>query len=631
MRKVVVAVAMLFIVLLANAQDKSFHIFLCFGQSNMEGNARIEAQDKENVSERFRMMAPVDYPSTNRVKGNWYTAVPPLCRERTGLTPIDYFGRALVEALPQDHTVGVINVAIGGCKIEAFMPDKVAEYAKTAPEWMVPNLAIYGNDPYAYLVDLAKRAQKDGVISGILLHQGESNTGEEDWLIKVKSIYERLLKDLNLKAADVPLIAGEVVNSDRGGSCGSMNAIIDRLPEVIPTAHVVSSSGLEQNFDNIHFTAAGYRIFGRRYAAVMLPLMGYKAPSPALTSGTIVSPLISKSRFGCSVSFHLRAPKAKSVMLSSQFLSEPVAMTMNKEGIWSTPAQRVENPDIYPYNFIVDGISVADPLNAELFPNEGFKASLLTIPDENALYTINDVPHGKVSYCTYKSDVLGAYRPVLVYTPAGYETSGKSYPVFYLVSGTTDTEETWFKVGKANVILDNLIAKGQAEPMIVVMPYGNMGWTPTPTTIQATDMYKVFAREMNECIIPFVEKEFRTLSGRENRAIAGFSRGGGQSLFTAFSNPDKFAYVCSYSAYLTPEAMDKYFPNFSSAAVQVNAQWKLIWFGVGSADFLSKNVLDHQNYFDAKGIKYQKMGTEGGHTWMNARTYLSTTLPLLFK
>ncbi len=620
----------MFFVLLSDAQDKNFHIFLCIGQSNMEGNARIEQQDKENVSERFRMMAAVDDEAMGRKKGKWYTAVPPLCRPKTGLTPVDYFGRTMVEALPEGHTVGVINVSVAGCKIDAFMKERVAEYGATSQDWMKAILKEYGNDPYAWLVDLAKKAQKDGVISGILLHQGESNTGEEDWPDKVKSIYENLLKDLNLKAEDVPLIAGEVVNSDRGGSCGSMNPIIDRLPQVIPTAHVVSSSGCLQNFDNIHFNAAGYRLFGKRYAAVMLPLMGYKVPASVNLSGTFESPLISKSPFGCSVTFNVRAPRAKSVMLSSQFLEKPVAMTMNKEGIWST-TQSIKNPDIYPYNYIIDGVTVADPANMEVFPNEGFKASLLTVPDEKALYTVSDVPHGRVTYCTYKSGVLGSYRPVLVYTPAGYETSGKSYPVFYLVSGTTDTEETWFKVGKANVILDNLIAQGQAEPMIVVMPYGNMGWTPMPTTIQATDMYKVFVSEMNECIMPFIEKEYRTLAGRENRAIAGFSRGGGQSLFMAYSNMDKFAYVCAYSSYLTPEAMDKFFPCFATSAADVNAKMKLMWFGVGTEDGLSKDVLKHQEYFDAKGIQYKKMSTGGAHTWMNARTYLATTLPLLFK
>ncbi|HNR27682.1 MAG TPA: sialate O-acetylesterase [Bacteroidales bacterium] len=629
MKRLFLVLSLFFIVFLAKAQDKNFHIFLCLGQSNMEGAARIEAQDTVNVSERFLMMAAVDDPSRGHVKGQWYKAVPPLCREKTGLTPVDYFGRTLAEQLPEDHSIGVINVSIGGCKIEAFMKDQIAEYAKTAPEWMIPMLKAYDNDPYKWLVDLAKRAQKDGVISGILLHQGESNIGEEDWPLKVKSLYENLLKDLDLEAENVPLIAGEVVNADRGGRSASMNTIIDKLPETIPTAHVVSSSGCTQFFDQIHFDAAGYRDMGRRYAAVMLPLMGYEAPVSRMYHVPVESPII--HRFGGGVTFNIRAPHAKSVLLSSQFLKENVSLTMNREGIWSVTL-RVENPDIYPYNFIVDGVTVSDPSNTELFPNEGFKASLLTVPDEKALYHVNDVPHGRVTWCTYKSDVLGTYRPLLVYTPAGYETGDRSYPVFYLVSGTTDTEETWFKVGKVNTILDNLIAQGQANPMIVVMPYGNMMiGTPMPSSLQAAEMYGVFAKEMTECIMPYVEKEFRTLPGRDNNAIAGFSRGGGQSLFTAFSHMDQFAWVCSYSAYLTPEVMDLYFPFFTKSPDDINAQFKLMWFGVGEDDFLYRDVVKNREYFDTRGISYQSLTTKGGHTWMNARTYLSTTLQLLFK
>ena len=628
MKKLFLVLLFILSALLSDAQDKNFHIFLCFGQSNMEGAARIEAQDTLNISDRFQMMAAVDDPSRGRVKGQWYKAVPPLCREKTGLTPVDYFGRTLAEQLPEDHTIGVINVSIGGCKIEAFMKEQIAEYTKNAPEWMIPALESYENDPYRWLLDLARKAQKDGVISGILMHQGESNIGEEDWPLKVKSVYENLLKDLDLKAENVPLIAGEVVNADRGGRSATMNTIIDKLPETIPTAHVVSSSGCTQFFDQIHFDAAGYREMGRRYAAVMLPLMGYDAPSSRMYHVSLESPVI--HRFGGGVTFNIRAPRAHSVFLSSQFLTENVPLTMNREGIWSV-TQRVKDPDIYPYHFIVDGVTVSDPSNTDIFPNERFKASLLTIPDQNALYHVNDVPHGRVTYCMYKSEVLGMNRPLLVYTPAEYENGDKSYPVFFLVSGTTDTEETWFKVGRVNTILDNLIAQGKAKPMIVVMPYGNMmNGTPMPSSLQAAEMYKVFANEMTECIIPFIEKEFRTLKERENRAIAGFSRGGGQSLFTAFSHVDKFAWVCSYSAYLTPEVMDIYFPSFSTDAHEINSQMELIWFGIGSDDFLYKDVVKNREYFDSLGIEYKGITTTGGHTWMNARTYLATTLQMFF-
>lgn len=257
--------------------DPNFYVFLCFGQSNMEGNARPEEADKTGVDPRFRMMAAVDFQNAGRKMGQWYTATPPLCREGNGLTPVDWFGRTLVYNLPENYRVGVINVAIGGCDIKAFMQEHIKEYAeKQAPQWMKGMLQAYNNDPYQRLLDMAKLAQKDGVIKGILLHQGETNTGQADWPDKVKLIYDRLLKDLNLKAEDCPLIAGEVVIADGKGACIAHNPVINRLPDVIPTAHVAHADGCTSGPDNLHFDAAGYRELGVRYAEIMLPLLGVK-------------------------------------------------------------------------------------------------------------------------------------------------------------------------------------------------------------------------------------------------------------------------------------------------------------------------------------------------------------------
>ena len=625
MKRLFLAAIALVCALAINAQDPDFHIYLCFGQSNMEGNARIEQQDLEGVSDRFMMMATVDDQERGREKGKWYTAVPPLCRPNTGLTPADYFGRTLVETLPENVKVGVINVAIGGCHIETFLPDSIASYVeKRAPGWMKGMLAAYDNDPYARLVEMAKLAQKDGVIKGVLVHQGESNTGDPRWPSQLKKVYDNLMNDLGLQGQVVPLLVGEVVNSDRGGVCASHNDVIARVPSVIPQAHVISSSGCTNAFDLLHFDAAGYRELGKRYANKMLQLLGYNVPQQSWRDVVFEPHIIHPDG---RITFNHEAPNAKKVELSGQFMERNIPMVRNSRGIWSATVKPAK-ADIYPYNFVVDGVSAQAQNNMDIFPNENFKASILEIPDPEALYTVNDVPHGKVQYMMYKSDVMGEYRPVLVYTPADYEKGNKKYPVFYLVSGTTDTEETWFKVGKVNVILDNLIAQGKAVPMIVVMPYGNVfGSTPSPTTLAAAKMYQKFEQELTECVMPFVEKNFRTKNNRESRAIGGFSRGGGQSLFTVYSNFDKFAYLASYSAYLTPEVMDVYFPNIKADISQL----KLMWFGVGTSDFLYQNVLDHQNYFDEKGIKYEKMFTEGGHTWMNARTYLAETLQKFFK
>lgn len=274
-KNVLILMILILINISASAQQKKFYIFLAFGQSNMEGSAKIEAQDTTNVNPRFKVFEALNCPELNRKEANWYTAVPPLCRCNTGLTPVDYFGRRLLEKLPDDVTVGVINVAVGGCKIELFDKDNYESYVETAPDWMLSSIKQYNGNPYGKLVELAKLAQKDGVIKGILIHQGESNTGDTIWPVKVKGVYQNLLSDLNLKAEKVPLLAGEVVHEDQNGICASMNKIIATLPQVIPTAHVISSKGCTDGADNLHFDAAGYRELGKRYADEMLSLLGY--------------------------------------------------------------------------------------------------------------------------------------------------------------------------------------------------------------------------------------------------------------------------------------------------------------------------------------------------------------------
>ena len=272
-----VLAGMMFLTINLRAQDTNFYVFLCFGQSNMEGFPGIEAQDKGPVDDRFQMLACVDFPALDRKQGNWYPAVPPLSRSNAGLGPADYFGRTLVSNLPPNIKVGVVNVSVGGCKIELFEKDTYESYIATAPAWMKGPIKAYGGSPYQRLVDMARLAQKDGVIKGILLHQGESNTNDKQWPDKVKGVYENLLKDLGLKAEDVPLLAGQLMDAEQHGACASMNKIIDDLPKTIPTAHVVSSKDCAGRPDHLHFTPEGYRLFGKRYAETMLPLLGVKA------------------------------------------------------------------------------------------------------------------------------------------------------------------------------------------------------------------------------------------------------------------------------------------------------------------------------------------------------------------
>lgn len=266
----------------ASAQvDPNFHIYLCFGQSNMEGNAQPEKQDFENLPSNYLMMAAVDFPATQyfsqnypqRKMGNWYPAYPPLCRPGTGLSVADYFGRYMAKAQP-DKTIGIINVAIGGAEIEIFDPDLVAgRLASGKEQWFLNYCKAYDNKPYDRLIAMAKEAQKSGVIKGILLHQGESNWADGDkWLAKVKRIYELMLSDLGLSAKNVPLIAGE--------TRGALNGTINKLPSAIPTSYVVSSAECEPNpYDEYHFSAAGYRHFGYKYAAKMCGILGVPVPA----------------------------------------------------------------------------------------------------------------------------------------------------------------------------------------------------------------------------------------------------------------------------------------------------------------------------------------------------------------
>lgn len=276
--KILVTVLFTLLTLRGISQDSKFYIFICFGQSNMEGNAHFEPQDT-TVNKRLQVLEAVDCPNLGRVKGTWYTAAPPLCRCYTGITPADYFGRTLVENLPEKIRVGIINVSVAGAKIEVFQQDSYQSYLSNAPVWMKNTVAEYGGNPYARLLEIAKLAQKDGVIKGVLLHQGESNTNDTLWAKKVQEVYTRLLKDLDLKAKKAPLLAGEVVNADQAGICASMNKLIDQLPQTIPNTYIISSAGCPAAADHLHFTAEGYRKLGRRYGAKMLELLGHKAPA----------------------------------------------------------------------------------------------------------------------------------------------------------------------------------------------------------------------------------------------------------------------------------------------------------------------------------------------------------------
>jgi enterochelin esterase-like enzyme len=370
-------------------------------------------------------------------------------------------------------------------------------------------------------------------------------------------------------------------------------------------------------------------------------LLPFRAEAQPPRGPFVISPEVKADKTAV---FRYLAPLAKEVKLSGQFLKEPLAMKKDSIGIWSVSVGPIQ-PDIYPYSFSVDGVTVMDPANVSFFPNERFKASLVDIPGDTPLiHAIRNVPHGAVTYEYYPS-VEGTTGSVVVYTPPGYDknTTAK-YPVFYLISGTTDTEETFFKVGRTNFILDNLIAEGKAKPMIVVMPYGNVlariaeqtgkPKPADPTTRDGEDAKKrakLFETDLLHNIIPYIEESYRTHRDRNNRAIGGFSRGGGQTLRAAFGNMDKFAWVCSYGSYLSPNEMEGSFKEIGDNAGNTNKQLKLLWVAVGNEDFLYKGAVEFMDFLKAKKVNFKSMITPGGHTWMNVKTYVAESAPLLFR
>lgn len=258
--------------------DPDFHIFLCFGQSNMVGQAPIEACDM-TVSDRFLMMSPVG--CDQHPKHEWSVAVPPLCRCDTKLGPVDYFGRTLLEYLPENVRVGVIVVAVDGTAIDLFHPNKYKAYVRKVYETQSLNYqanqinAYDDRNPLQALLTCAKLAQQDGVIKGVIMHQGETGAHDDDyyWRKSVKEVYQNILKELNLSADSVPFFAGEAVRGDvrNPGQCANANTSIGKLPKVITSpCYVISSEGCSWASDRLHFDAAGYRELGKRYAETYL-------------------------------------------------------------------------------------------------------------------------------------------------------------------------------------------------------------------------------------------------------------------------------------------------------------------------------------------------------------------------
>ena len=349
-------------------------------------------------------------------------------------------------------------------------------------------------------------------------------------------------------------------------------------------------------------------------------------------------PVVSPEVQNDSVTFRLKADYATVVKLSGSWMPNPwggtIDMTRGENNVWEVTIPLPE-PEIYTYNFVADGVSVNDPQNVMVQRDGSRYLSMLLVDGER---TENYKPankRGTISHPWYDSKILGINRRLTVYTPYGYEANPKAkYPVLYLLHGAGGDEEAWSSMGRTAQILDNLIAKGLAKPMIVVMPNGNpnqqaaqtFGLPTTEMDWRNPDNRNNYVRSLVEEIVPFIEKNYRTVAKKSHRAIAGLSMGGGHTIAASGMYPDAFDYICplSMGAQRTPE-LDAQLQGIKKSG------YKLYWLACGNTDFLFENANELDAALTANGLEHTYFVSEGGHVWANWRLYLNTFAPLLFK
>jgi enterochelin esterase family protein len=361
-------------------------------------------------------------------------------------------------------------------------------------------------------------------------------------------------------------------------------------------------------------------------------------PRPAPTpNDTLVSPeVLSDNR----VTFRIYAPKATEVALRGEWVQTREAfingekMAKDDKGVWSITTMPMK-PDVYRYSFRVDGVKVVDPKNPRVTEGVANADSIFEVPGkETEFEDIRSGPHGDVRIVWYQSSSLGTTRRMHIYTPPGYDGSGIRYPVLYLLHGGGDNDTGWYTIGRANVILDNLLANAKAKPMIVVMPLGHtVGLNMSDIAGSIARNVKGFSNDLLKDIIPYVEKNFRVVTTSDGRAIAGLSMGGMETLSVGLSNLDKFSYLGVFSAGIFP--WDQEFEKRHQQALEspdTNNRLKVFWIACGTQDFLAypgtKKLADVLN---RHGIKYELRESDGGHTWMNWRAYLNEFVPKLFR
>jgi enterochelin esterase family protein len=332
------------------------------------------------------------------------------------------------------------------------------------------------------------------------------------------------------------------------------------------------------------------------------------------------------------VTFRLRAPEATDVKVGGDFIQGPQQMTKQEDGVWDVTLGPL-NPAIYSYTFRVNGVSVLDPVNPMIKAGERTSESMFEVHGEKpAPYDMQSVPHGTVHVNYYDSKSLSAARRIDVYTPPGYESEKGTYPVLYLLHGSGDTEAGWTTIGRANLILDNLIAAKKAKPMIVVMPYGrarpDVYLAPFATANTEPD---AFANDLLKDVIPMVEKFYRISGQPDQRAIAGLSMGGGQALQIGLHHLDEFHFIGAFSAALRTQNVEEQYKEVLGDAKGANKKLKVFYIACGKTDSLFEPAQAFDETLTKHEIKHTFVPSEEGHVWRNWRNYLADFAPLLFR
>lgn len=372
-----------------------------------------------------------------------------------------------------------------------------------------------------------------------------------------------------------------------------------------------------------------------------------KFPPPVVERGVqaaeVVSPEVLPDH---RVTFRIGAPNAKSISIGGEFITQANAvegppgdmtegpnpvinMVKGTDGIWTGTTTTPIRPGAYRYFFVVDGVVTMDPRNTLISPQRRSQNSLLLVAGDFSEH--RNVPHGSLSEQHFVSSTLGGIdRPLIVYTPPGYEKGSESYPVLYLMHGGGDSESSWATAGRAHDVLDNLIAEGKAKPMILVMP---AGYTPAANQVMTSDPAKEpFVKEMTRDIIPFVDGHYRTIATPEGRAMAGLSMGGIQTLNTSLSQLGTFRYVGVFSSgWFLDNDRQWFYDNRQDTVARLNRELKLFWWGWGHTDFARPPAVEITNYLKGKGVKLTTTESAGGHDWRNWRLYLHQFAPLLFR